>query len=324
MVDQAPLTQTVPSAQPPHPRRSWIGLFLLLVVVIAAVFAWIYWQPQRTIIAVSKNYVHWPIINSSAEQPTLAALSERVDTLQQNVNQLMQRNTTDEGWILSEVQYSIRLAVYHLQMDRNVANAIVLLQTADQQASQLKNMPIHQALLQAISALQAVPQVDIDNMIAQLAALNQLIIKLPQVNPQMQKVDMPIDTTKYSIWQRVWHELKSVIIIRKVDDQIAPLLNQDQRENLNQHLMMLLTQAQWAVLHHDQTVYLLSLQQIENFVVYYFGLNQAATKQVLDSLHSLQQQNVDPAMPDLNPLLKIFPLNLSTAQNITPVNLVGK
>ena len=98
----------------------------------------------------------------------------------------------------------------------------------------------------------------------------------------------------------IWHALRDLVVVRQLDQPIATLLTDDQQANVNLHVMALLQQAQWAVLHQDQTVYQLSLLKTQQMVNRYFMVDQTATQSMLINLKKLSALTIAPQYPDIS------------------------
>ena len=97
--------------------------------------------------------------------------------------------------------------------------------------------------------------------------------------------------------------LKSLVVIRHRDTEITPLVSQTQEEFLRQNLQLILQQAQWAVLQHNQAVYHYSLTQASEWIQHYFADNDQATLALQANINELQKINLTPDLPDINALI---------------------
>ncbi len=304
------------------PKKSWrrrfLWLIILLLVVVAGYHLSAYWYPK--VQQVADRYSPWhqqqhavkhltPIQQLQQHVNILAAQNQQLQ-LQQHAMQmyLQHKGLHNVGWILSDTLYLVRLADYQTSINHNAKTAITLLKTADQRLASLDNphyQPVRQVIAKNIMQLQALPKIDVGGMVARLTALSEQTQGLQLVQPKIVGNKMhPLVMHDQSSWKKAlhgtWHSLRDLIVVRKLNQPMAPLLTQDQKVNLNLHMAALLQQAQWAVLHRNQQVYQLSLAQTQDMVNRYFIINQAATKAVLANLQQLVKINVAPTYPHLS------------------------
>ncbi len=320
-----------PKAKGPW-RRRFIGFLVLVVIVGGAYYSKPHWYPKLQ--PYIQKYVPWykgqpeikpltPIQKLQIQMDQLMAQNQRLQDQQQVMHLALENaGSVNDNWVLADASYLTRLANYQLQINQNVQTAIKLLQTADRRIASLANpqyQPARQILANNILQLQSLPDVDIGGLIARLIATAQQVPNLNMEQPKLVESKMPLlASSSQSVWRtaldRTWYSLKELIVIRRLKNPIEPLLTEDQRINLNQHIAALLQQAQWAVLHHDQKVYQLSLVQAQDMVSRYFIINQAATKAILVNLAQLADVNVEPSYPDLGSSVMVIE-HLSHSKN---------
>lgn len=302
-----------PKPQTANKKKSWVLLSLLLLLLALVVM----------VVLNYPRFHRWYGVQTVTPTPTYASLSQvqalhrQVNHLQNSVSMLAQQlasqaNTavvnpqTDADWMLADATHLSRLAMYVLQVNADVPTAISLLKTADRQIAALndsKYQSLRQALIKSITQLQAVPTVDLDGLIAKLVALSQQVETLPMVST-------PVQTQAYQEqktgWQKTLYKLKHVMLIEKNVQGMPAYLSQSQRASLRLHIMQLLSQVQWAVLHRKQTVYQTSLQQIQHLLEHYYVAQDAGTKAMLTSVQELQAIDIAPTLPDLQPSVNVL------------------
>lgn len=240
-------------------------------------------------------------------------LQSSTSELHQQVQQqlaLLPTNADRAAWTLAEVDYLLRLANYQLIYSQNVATASVLLQAADKHLAGLSDPNLNRIrilLAQALADLQAVPKVDVAGLLARIHVLQMQATKLPvlvsTVAIEPKNVSL-VEATVKSSWQSMldksWENLQKLVVIRRHQQPVTPLLSQEQQAYLQQNLQLLLQQAQWAVLQRHEVVYQNSLQQAEQWTRLYFVSNTSVTQAMLQAIGELQKINVQPLLPDIS------------------------
>lgn len=246
-------------------------------------------------------------------QLNVAHLQNSTSELQQQVQQqlaLLPTNADRAAWTLTEVDYLLQLANYQLIYSQNVVTAIILLQTADKHLAGLSDPNLNRIrllLAHALADLRAVPKVDVAGLLARIHALQIQATKLPVLVSTVTaepKNNSIIEATAKSNWQialdKSWENLQKLIVIRRHQQPVTPLLSQEQQTYLQQNLQLLLQQAQWAVLQRQEVIYHNSLQQAEQWTTLYFVSNTPVTQAMLQAIRELQKINVQPSLPDIS------------------------
>ncbi len=246
-------------------------------------------------------------------QQTLQQQSQSIAELQNNLTQL--REETHRGndeWVVAEVEYIIRLANFNLEIDHNVPVAIKLLKVADDKVKNLSKLgmsSLRKAIVKNLSSLSSVPQFDAEGLVISLQAMSKSLETLPLVKISAEQ--QPTEEKKPAeISQSNWREMfkgsmktiKDMVVIRRLDQPIKPLVHPDQHANLIENLQLQLSIAQFAVLHHEAKIYQSSLKEVKAWIQEYFQRSDEV-KAVLKSLDDFLAINIDPAIPSLEGLL---------------------
>ncbi len=316
--NSAELIETKHTVLPAAARSCYKGaaITVILALVIAIAVTLVALNYKRNLngliktINTNSQLMHQQIQQLQGIQVTLA---ERLNQQQQQLVKNQQLESGNQhAWIMAEVNYLIRLASYNLNYSRDFNAAIVLLQTADQRVAQLNDPALNQLrqqLANMITTLQPIAKMDLVGALAKLSALQRQVKALPLVTPPAFTVAK--ENTDTAAPQTAWRKalanslatLKSMIIIRHHQEPVEPLLNVEQLHYLQQNLQLQLQQAQWAVLHGQQTIYQASLQQAMTWVQNYFASKSPQTSAFLESLAQLQKIAIQPVTPDMSALL---------------------
>lgn len=258
--------------------------------------------------------------NLQAVQATLATHQTMLDQAEKALQQVVGRNASaTQQWVLTEVLHLLRLANLSLQYDHNVTGSIALLQTAKQNLQQFTDanfLPLQQALASNILAIKAVPTVNTIDILTRLTAVSQQIPSLPLYITEIPQTDQttrpasPATSEKWtSRWRQMlsnsWRSIEKLVTIRHSNQPIRPLLSAQQQDLVVKNIQFFLGQTQWAVLHRDASVYQFSLQQAAQWMKQYFTLRAPATIALLNEIANLQQIQVNPSLPNLEPTISI-------------------
>ena len=118
--------------------------------------------------------------------------------------------------------------------------------------------------------------------------------------------------------ESVGHALKEVVVVRHIEQPVAPLLPPQQQVYLTQNIQLQLSCAQWALLHQQQQVYQQCLAQANGWIAQYFVQSAPATQSVLAALTELRKVDAKPALPDLSQTLEQIRNQLAQPAKLNP------
>jgi uroporphyrin-3 C-methyltransferase len=303
VLDKAP-TVPGPEEKPEQPRRSKRGI-ATLVGSLAFLIALLSFVPQ---------FFLWQLLQRGKQgaQQVQASLGE----VQLNVNQnqaalahlqgqLQQQEKSSAKFLAQEAEHLITLSSYHLNFMNNVDVAIKLLESADQKLEQINDPAlgeVRKSLVQDLSALNAIPKVDIAGLSLRLTAISEQLdslAALPATIPQT--VSSPTaPPEKEGSWKdrlfATLHQLQSLVAIKHVES--SKFLLPEQQFYVLENIKLQLLRAQWALLHQNNALYQQSLDQAKHSLQTYFSKNTKAAN-IIQSITALQTTNVKPTLPDL-------------------------
>lgn len=285
-------------------------MMLIFAVVIIAGFIWL----QRST-GIFSNLLN----SASADQIKLLQqqIAQQGEQIKNNQNAILQFTQLQQespfGGSLLVVENLILFANFSLSVEHNIPLTIQLLtqaqsslDRADGDVSVLKT-----AISANISQLQSISIINTSEIYSQLQNFNQQVTQLSFIDEGSNLVS-PSDqkpAEMASFWHRslytVLEQLKSLVIIRHRDELIEPLLSNKQQQLLVLNVRLLLTQAQSALLDHQQQIFDASLQEIQSLVKEYFLQTNTVTASFLKSLDEISKINIAPALPDLSQSLVI-------------------
>jgi uncharacterized protein HemX len=301
---------------------TWIGLFLGLSF---------FWLKNRARVNEYHNQLSVLQNQIAQSQADDKSRQQQISQLQNFIEQKFSAN--DNVILLANVNQLIQLAQYNLIYFHDTDNALSALMLADKQLGTIISPDIrlenlHQLLTQYLTSLKALPHIELTTSLAQIQALKMQIMQLPLLptsNSTTPNSDVSASNFSGNKWIRMLQNsldsFRQLIIIRHLNKPIEPLLPETERQYLQHNLLLLLQQAQWALIHHEPTIYQSSLQEIQENIKNHFASSSSNTQAVLQSINQLKQIDLQNPTLDLNPLLEAISVMKKTPSypNATPV-----
>lgn len=287
--------------------------FVALALAAVACFALFYgWQQQnqaKVLLSDQNNVIEHLKSQQKSLRYALENQRQEMSSIEQGVNQLRVEKQSDAtAWTLLEVERLIRLANYHVVIDSNIDVARKILQFAEDRLHDLADpslLGLRKVIGQQMATLETAPRVDVENLIVRINTVSQAVSRLNVLGDYTEvvaKQEEQAQLSEENKWKKQIQEnlevLRGLVVLRRLDKPVMPLVSPEQHANLVENIQLQLAIAEWAVLHRNQTIYQKSLDQAAVWVKRYFHEN-TATGSVLQSLSSLQRQNVEPDMPSL-------------------------
>ena len=321
-------TATAAPATTSAPRTSWgvrLSLCGLLALNIGAIAggAWLWHQSdiqqreQSTLLRdftqlreqlgeASKRYESQQAQLSEFKQQTITALADTKEKLRN-----LERIDTSY-WRLSEAEFLLNQAQQRLFISHDAATAELLLASADNTLSSLRDpqlLPLRQALAQDRAALRKVPQVDREGVYLRLEALSSQVGTLTADNRFLQSSASEIqegDGTLQGYIDEIWQRLLSIIRVRHHDQPVEPLLPPEQELYFKQNLQLALVQAQLGVLQSQQQTYVGNLERSFAWVNQYCLSTDPVVASWLEEAQSLMRLEIAPELPDISNSVKLI------------------
>ncbi len=249
--------------------------------------------------------------------------------LTNTANQVLQiGGTSRTEWLLAESEYLLRLANQRLNFEKDVPGALAILQSADVVLNESGDAGIYgvrEQLKKEMLSLESQALVDQDGIYLEIEAIIALVEKLDQKvfasEPDAQTASLtqfagavaesseaaPEGENKWSQW---WSKLKKdlapLVVFRKLDKPVEPLLSPEQSYYLKQNLRLMLEQAQLALMKKNQSLYEKSLEKAGEWVGTYFLRSNKTTDVLLSKLSALKNNEVNPVVPDISQSLLLL------------------
>ncbi|HEY5715136.1 MAG TPA: uroporphyrinogen-III C-methyltransferase [Psychromonas sp.] len=234
-------------------------------------------------------------------------VSSDLQSLQRRLAETTVRHPND--WILSEVEYLVRLAGSKIWLESDVQTAISLLAAADQRLLVLSDpslSPLRSALLEDINTLGSLPKRDPDGVVLALSSLESRINKLMVAGFSLSDPSQS-DSDEVSSDIKDWSEnlskswnsfVESFIVINTRDVKVQALLSPEQSWYLKENLRAAIAKAEFAVYREQQEIYDLAMQNAADLLTNYYDLTDNTTNHFFKSVERLSKQKVSVDYPD--------------------------
>jgi len=355
-----------------HPKAvlsklALLALFVATTAIAASAAHYIWQQKQSLILAQAINEQRKAEIATSQTniQKSLSAkFSEQLEQQQQTFNQqlkqvALQAHQESEGgvsqlsaqvkqleqsitqrqpsdWLIHEAEYLIRIAARTMWLEHDTKAAIGLLKEADIRLSELKQpkfLPIRALINQDIATLALMPELENQQAILSLMALNKQVINLPLAGVNLNKAVESSAQDNFELsndisdWQtnlkKTWQQfLQDFITVRHRTGMVEPLMTPKQQQNLKQNLTLKIQLAQWAASEQKAEIYQQTLVEIQAWMNEFFDMKADINQKFYQSLEKVKQHTIYFDYPnDLTSLTAINRLNNKTTIVTKPAAL---
>lgn len=220
-----------------------------------------------------------------------------------------------DSWLLAEVEYLLRLANQRLIMTGDTDSAQALLKSADNILRQLDDAtlyPVRRALAVDLAALRAVPAVDTEGLYLRLSALSDqvadlVVFELPtRAEPEQDVEDESWRARLRQGYEEALHKLSRYVVVRRREVPVEAVLDPQWEGLLRQNTVMLLEQAQVALLSGNQRLYRESLQRARRWVDEFFVADERSATAIARELDALVKQEIEVPLPDISHSLEVL------------------
>jgi len=266
-----------------------------------------------------------------------------------------------QGWILAEVEYLLLVANHKIRLQSDSKTAMTALREADARLVNLADpqlLTARKLIAEELAKLRAVVLPDINGITLKLDALSSQIKELSLISAtpgslrkKANKVKREQTTTKLSSKEvpklamgeksvkdeksfdqtvkNIWAELKTLVVVRRRDKPILPMLLPEQDKALRQVLEFKIQAARVAVFKQQQHRFKSSLSIAVLWIDEHFDANDQEVKKFKQSIAKLQLEKLKPTFPDITGSLQEVQFHLnksagikakSSASNIDEVN----
>lgn len=335
---QLPVPAPAPRPRPVSPWPVWLALAIALVAVLAlAVWSWQQWQSQQ-LLAERVSQLHDDRRQTEQrEQQTLTETRERLRSMESrlqdqrdllatqqrqidhNARELLNagfRNRTD--WLLAESEYLLRVANQRLLIEKDVRGALAALQAADdvlRDTDDIGVYPVREQLAREILALRNISDIDRTGLYLQLEALRESVAGLTDdalIREETSGVTAsePQSSPDQGALQRGWQafrqSLREIVVIRRMDTPVEPLMSPEQSAWARLNLQLMLEQAELAVLRGHSVLYRQSLGKALTALDAWYDQSDQRLHALRTGIEQLKARDIDPPLPDISQSLGLL------------------
>ncbi len=258
-----------------------------------------------------------------SEVGNITSVNQRIEAEQQALNTALaamsaKLGRTTVAWRLAEIEYLLITANTRLSLEHDRRTTLVALQTADQKLRAIGDpvfVPVRQTIALEITQLKAVQEPDITGMALTLGSLAKAVDDLPLVDTQPVRTSGPTaanSRTEYEsqkwadIPSAIWNDIRGLVVVRRVDRPVEPLLPPAEEWYLRQNLQLKLEQARLSLLRHNTTLFRHELDEAAEWISAYFDKESSAVTSLLDTLQTLKKTDLQPSLPDISDSLRVL------------------
>ena len=256
------------------------------------------------------------------QQQTLGEYEKHLTAMQGHVN-FMSRTLDQipgakvDDWKLAEVEYLLRLANQRIILQQELSGAHALLDSANQILGQLDDpslLNIRQQLAKEMRVLGSFVQLDRQGMYMEIQALKSAIPnaihapknfdKKPKA-PSNTAASQPVNEDEsLGAWDTIKQQFLSLVRIRHNEQAFNESLTDSQFQLLEHSLILMLEQAQWALLKADNELFKTSLENAANWIER--NLRHSQADSVLADITKLADVDITQHMPDISKSLNLL------------------
>jgi uroporphyrin-3 C-methyltransferase len=229
-----------------------------------------------------------------------------------------QLGNSHNDWVLAEVQYLLQVANQRIQLDRDVLTTRAALSSADRRLQSLADPgfnAVREQIARELVLLDVVVLPDLAGIALTLDTLagqvNQLPLKDAQIHHQVsaQNESTPTEPAARD-WMRlprlIWQELRQLVVVRRNDTPVGPLLAPEQQFFLYENLRLQLNSARLAALQGETESYRASLKIARAWLGDYFDVEAPQIAAARTELERLATIDIRPSLPDISASLRLL------------------
>lgn len=234
-----------------------------------------------------------------------------------------QLGRSQHDWVLAEVQYLLTVANQRVQLQRDTATAAAALESADRRLQSLADPgfnPVREQISRELTALRAVSTPDLAGIALTLDTLAQDAAGFPLKDAQARAFAPDSDNAPDAAeddWTRlpqlIWDALRRLVVVRRNDAPIGPMLAPEQQFFLYENLRLQLSIARLAALSGDTTSYRASLKTAAAWLTGHFAADAPRNQAAAAELERLAALELRPELPDISASLRLLRQQLRLA-----------
>lgn len=233
---------------------------------------------------------------------------------------------SQDEWVLAEVQYLLHVANQRAQLQRDTLTAVEALRSADQRLQTLADPgfnAVREQIAREIAALEAVTQPDLAGIALTLDTLAAQVVQWPLKDrgQSMGSGSRSLTATASegarapasdwrskveTVFATIWDALRSLVVVRRNDAPVAPMLAPEQEFFLHENLRLQLSIARLAALQGETAGYRASLKTATAWMQKHFADDAPTVIAAQSELQRLAGLDVHPELPDISASLRVL------------------
>jgi uroporphyrin-3 C-methyltransferase len=310
-------TESTQPAEPSDLRRcskipKWLMIWLLLLTAGMGVSVYRFLQSRQDM-AGTLHTLHLQMRSIKTQQADDVSKLDRhvknMETLQKNGLELdkqitalkqMQHQSNDDA--LYKVRAYLELAQMNAYTGAPISEISALLTQADKQLMDMHEtrlLEVRRVLDREMAKVKAIEAIDYVGLLNQLDAAQHLVDALQTKRiPEKGSSQTPTVTvnTSMSDWRARLKDsiniLKKLVVVRRVDEQIQPLMTPSLAALLRANIQLTLQETQFALVQRNESLYQLTLKQALEKISQFFDPLESNTLSLTRQLETLQQTNI--------------------------------
>ncbi|MCM0614274.1 uroporphyrinogen-III C-methyltransferase [Marinobacter sediminum] len=341
--------------EPPARQKIWpvwlVAIIALVFAIALAVWSWQQWNNhqavQQTLQNLQQDTAQLESLygdRGSQQNQRLQSLEEKLSAqreliatqqrqIDHNARELLEAgNRTRTDWLLAEAEYLLRIANQRLMIEKDIRGALSALQAADEVLAESDDIgvyPVRQQLAREVLALKGISGVDRTGLYLKLEAAIDSIHQLTDqalINDQAPgfvgttgEASDSAQSGEPNALMRAWNKFKStlmqVVVVRRLDESVKPLLSPDQSAYARLNLQLMLEEAEMAVLRGNQPLYERALTKARDTIDNWYNASNPRVMALSETMTELASRNVDPTLPDISQSLDLLKKRLAGRLN---------
>ncbi|MDX1598315.1 MAG: uroporphyrinogen-III C-methyltransferase [Marinobacter sp.] len=351
------LPAAIPQDKPAQ-KKFWplwlISLIALALIIALALWSWQQWNDRQALQQRLENVSSdvsrldsqygargseqsqriQALEDKLADQRELLATQQR--QIDHNARELLEAgNRTRTDWLLAEAEYLLRVANQRLLIEKDIRGALAALEAGDdvlKESDDIGVYPVRQQLAKEILALKGIADVDRTGLYLTLEAAIDSVNRLTDDALVNERAPGFVTTADAALgdnregepgllsqgWTKVKNTLANVVVVRRLDEPVKPLLSPDQSAYARLNLQLMLEEAEMAVLRGHQELYDRALTKAGNAITDWYDNTNPQVAALTQTLGELQARNIDPQLPDISRSLELLKARLEGRQSTLP------
>ena len=343
------------SKEPPARQKLWpvwlVAILALIIAIALALWSWQQWNNHQavmqTIESLKQDTAQLEDLygdRGSQQSQRLQSLEEKLASqreliatqqrqIDHNARELLEAgNRTRTDWLLAEAEYLLRIANQRLMIEKDIRGAMSALEAADEVLNESDDIgvyPVRQQLALEILALKGLTGVDRTGLYLTLeAAIDSIHQLTDQALISENAPGFVVSAAEgesagtgeepgavVQAWNKVKATLMQVVVVRRMDEPVKPLLSPDQSAYARLNLQLMLEEAEMAVLRGNQPLYERALTKARTTIDDWYNASNPRVTALSETLAELAGKNVDPELPDISQSLDLLKERLAGRLN---------